>query len=214
MPSHLSYILGINGGVRPGYQDISAVLMCNGKIIAAIEEERLNRIKYTAGHLPVLSVKEVLKIGGVGIQNVSLVAFHGSTWHEGIDDAVKKHFENYFGHCPPVKRYHHHACHAASVFHPSGFDEALVITVDGSGDAVSTQILLAGKGGFKILETYERPQSLGFFYSMFTQLCGFTRDADEYKLMGLAAYGNPSAFNLDKFHRHGLPPAKVFYTPV
>lgn len=191
------YILGINGGVRPGYQDIAAVLMCNGKVVAAIEEERLNRVKHCAGFLPVLSVAEVLKIGGISIKDVCTIGFHGSTWHSGIDDSLRVHFESYFGYCPPVKRYAHHNCHAASAWYPSGFNEALIITADGSGDSVSTQVALAQHGRLTVIETYERPQSLGFFYSMITQLCGFTRDADEYKLMGLAAFGNASKFNLN-----------------
>jgi carbamoyltransferase len=191
------YILGINGGVRPGYQDVSAVLMHEGKVIAAIEEERLNRIKHAAGQLPILSVKEVLRIGGINIHEVSVVAFHGSTWQASIEDVLKNHFISYFGYCPDLKRYHHHDCHAASAFYPSGFDEALIITVDGSGDGISTQIAVGRHGKLDVLQRYERPQSLGMFYSMFTQLCGFTRDADEYKLMGLAAYGDATKYNLN-----------------
>ena len=192
-----NYILGINGGFRPGYQDISAVLMQDGKVIAAIEEERLNRIKHSAGHLPILSVKEVLKIGKISLNDISTLAFHGITWHDGFDDTLKNHFENYFGYCPPIRRYHHHLCHAASAYYPSGFDEALILTVDGSGDGVSTQIAIGRNGKLEIIKQFERPQSLGMFYSIFTQICGFTRDADEYKLMGLAAFGNPNFFNLD-----------------
>jgi carbamoyltransferase len=192
-----NYILGINGGVRPGYQDISAVLMRDGKVIAAIEEERLNRIKHAAGQLPILSVKEVLRIGKINIKDISVVAFHGSTWQAGIEDVLKNHFENYFGFCPQIKRYHHHDCHAASAFYASGFEDALVITVDGSGDGVSTQIAVGRRGKTEVLHRYERPQSLGMFYSMFTQLCGFTRDADEYKLMGLAAYGDSEKYDLN-----------------
>lgn len=190
------YILGINGGIRPGYQDISAVIMKNGRVIAAIEEERLNRVKHTAGHLPILSVKEVLNIAGIGIKDIDIVAFHGSTWQLEIEIVLQNHFENYFGYCPPIKRYHHHDCHAASTYYPSGFEDALIITVDGSGDGISTQVAKGKKGIMEVLYRYQRPQSLGMFYSMFTQLCGFTRDADEYKLMGLAAYGNASEFDL------------------
>lgn len=191
------YVLGINGGVRPGYQDVSAVLLCNGKLLAAIEEERLNRIKHSAGQLPILAVKEVLRIAGITIQQVNVVAFHGSTWQAAIEDVLQAHFKNYFGYCPPLQRYHHHACHAASAYYASGFSKALVITVDGSGDGISTSISIADKSGLTVIKEFERPQSLGIFYSAITQLCGFTRDADEYKLMGLAAYGNPVAYNLD-----------------
>jgi carbamoyltransferase len=191
------YVLGINGGIRPGYQDIAAVLMCNEKVIAAIEEERLNRIKHTSGHLPILAIKEVLCIGKIGIQDISVVAFHGSTWHDSIIDVLKDHFVTYFGYCPPISRYHHHHCHAASAYYPSGFNEALIITVDGSGDGISTQIAVGSNHHIQVIKQYERPQSLGMFYSMFTQLCGFVRDADEYKLMGLAAYGNPNEYPLE-----------------
>lgn len=195
------YVLGINGGVRPGYQDISSVLMKNGEVIAAVEEERLNRIKHTSGQLPVLSVYEVLRIAQINIQDIALVAFHGSTWQSSIDEVLKSHFKNYFGYCPPIKRYHHHDCHAASTFYPSGLEQALVITVDGSGDGISTQIAIGRDRQLQVLHRYERPQSLGMFYSMFTQFCGFTRDADEYKLMGLAAYGDASAFDLSNILR-------------
>lgn len=191
------YVLGINGGVRPGYQDVSAVLMRDGKVVAAIEEERLNRVKHAAGQLPILSVKEVFNIAGISIHQVAVVAFHGSTWQTAIEDVIKSHFENHFGYCPPIKRYHHHNCHAASAFYPSGYEEALVITVDGSGDGVSTQVAIGRKERLEVIHRYERPQSLGMFYSMFTQLCGFTRDADEYKLMGLAAYGDATKYNLN-----------------
>ncbi len=192
-----SYILGINGGVRPGYQDISAVLIKDGVLIAAIEEERPTRVKHIAGQLPITSVKEVLRIANITIHDVSVVAFHGSTWQTSIEEVLQSHFENYFGFCTPLKRYHHHACHAASTFYASGFEEALIITVDGSGDGISTQISIGDKNGIRTIKEFARPQSLGIFYSMMTQLCGFTRDADEYKLMGLAAYGNASAFDLE-----------------
>ncbi len=191
------FILGINGGIRPGYQDISAVLMKGGKVVAAMEEERLTRIKHSAGQLPILSIHEVLRIANISMDEVSVLAFHGSTWNESIEFVIKNHFISQFGKCPPIKRYHHHQCHAASAFYPSGFREALVITVDGSGDGISTQVSVGRNGKLELIKQYPRPQSLGMFYSIFTQICGFTRDTDEYKLMGLSAYGNPSIFNLD-----------------
>jgi carbamoyltransferase len=192
-----SYILGINGGVRAGYQDIAAVLMCDGRVIAAVEEERLNRVKHSAGQLPISSIKEVLRIANITIQDVAVVAFHGSTWQVEIEQVIQRHFESYFGFCPTIKRYHHHDCHAASSFFASGFAEALVVTIDGSGDGVSTQIAIGRNNKLEVVEQYERPQSLGLFYSMMTQVCGFTRDADEYKLMGLSAYGDASKVDLN-----------------
>jgi carbamoyltransferase len=192
------FILGINGGVRHGYQDISAVLMKDGKAVAAIEEERLTRIKHSPGQLPILSILEVLRMGKISMNEISVLAFHGSTWEKGIELILQSHFMNHFGFCPPIKRYHHHQCHAASAFYPSGFNEALVITVDGSGDGISTQISVGRNGKLELIKQYPRPQSLGMFYSIFTQICGFTRDADEYKLMGLSAFGNPSVINLNE----------------
>ncbi|MCS6933633.1 MAG: hypothetical protein NZM35_00600 [Chitinophagales bacterium] len=191
------YILGINGGVRPGYQDVSAVLLRGGSIVAAVEEERLNRIKHAPGQLPILAVKEVLRIAGIHITDVSTLAFHGSTWQPAIEDILKNHFTSYFGHCPPIRRFHHHDCHAASAYYASGFDEALILTVDGSGDGISTQVAVGRHGTLQVLERYARPQSLGLFYSMITQICGFTRDMDEYKLMGLAAFGKPTPERLE-----------------
>lgn len=191
-----AFILGINGGIRPGYQDVSAVLMQNGKVIAAIEEERINRIKHSAGQLPILSVREVLQIAGITISDVACLAFHGSSWQPEIEQVLQHHFIHYFGYCPPIRRYHHHDCHAASAYYLSGFDEALVLTVDGSGDGISTQVAVGRNNRLEVIARFPRPQSLGMFYAMITQLCGFTRDADEYKLMGLAAYGDPAAIDL------------------
>ena len=133
-------ILGINGGFRPGYQDVSAVLVNGGKVIAAVEEERLSRVKHSAGRLPYLSVLEVLKIGNISIKDVEVVAFHGSTWGDEIDIRIKEYFESHFGYCPKIKRYHHHSCHAAATFFSSGFDRALIVTMDNSGDGVSLQV--------------------------------------------------------------------------
>jgi carbamoyltransferase len=191
------FVLGINGGVRAGYQDVAAVLLQGGNIIAAVEEERINRVKHSAGQLPISSIKEVLRIANITIHDVAVVAFHGSTWQVEIEQVIQQHFESYFGFCPPIKRYHHHDCHAASSFFASGFEEALVITIDGSGDGVSTQVAIGRNSKLEVVEQYQRPQSLGLFYSMMTQVCGFTRDADEYKLMGLAAFGDYSKVDLN-----------------
>lgn len=191
------YILGINGGIRPGYQDTSAVLLYGGDVIAAVEEERLNRIKYSPGQLPLESVKEVLSIAGISIHDISTVAFHGVTWGPAIMDVLQAHFHYYFGYCPPIKRFHHHECHAASAFYASGFDRALIITADGSGDGISTRISVGENQTIRTIKEFPRPQSLGLFYSAITQICGFKRDAGEYKLMGLAALGDKNAYDLN-----------------
>lgn len=188
-------ILGINGGFRQGYQDVSACLIKGGELIAAVEEERLSRVKFSAGRLPYLSVLEVLKIAGISIQDISLVAYHGSTWEPEIDIRLQEYFLSHFGYSPPIKRYHHHSCHAAASFFSSGFKESLIFTMDNSGDGISTQIAVGRGTDLEIIKRFERPNSLGLFYSMVTQFCGFTKDSDEYKLMGLAAYGDRTKYD-------------------
>jgi carbamoyltransferase len=183
------YILGINGGVRIGYRDASAVLLHDGQIIAAIEEERLNRTKGAPSQLPEMAIHQVLKMGRISMKDVAVVATHGSTWGEQYNVVLKNFLKTNFDHVPHIMRFHHHDCHAAGAFFASGFEEAAVLTVDNSGDGISTQIAKGSASGIAVLERWERPNSLGLFYGMFTQFCGFTRDSDEYKLMGLAPYG-------------------------
>ncbi len=189
------YILGINGGFRAGYQDVSACLVKDGEVVAAIEEERISRVKFSAGKLPYLSILEVLKIGKISIEDVSVVAFHGSTWETNFDEKIATYFLNYFGYSPAIRRFHHHDCHAAGSFFSSRFDEALIITMDNSGDGISTQIAIGKNNKIEVLKRFERPQSLGLFYSLITQYCGFTKDNEEYKLMGLSAYGDKHKFD-------------------
>lgn len=186
------YILGINGGVRLGYRDASAVLTYNGKVIAAVEEERLNRIKSSPHQLPELAIRQVLEIAKISIQNIAIVATHGSTWGEQYEEVLKNFFETNFGHFPTLMRFHHHDCHAAGSYFSSGFEEALVFTFDNSGDGIGTQVTHAKENHLEVLERKERPNSLGIFYAMVTQYCGFIRDSDEYKLMGLAPFGTPT----------------------
>ncbi len=188
-------ILGINGGFRPGYQDVSAVLVRDGVVLAAIEEERLSRVKYSAGRLPHLSVLEVLSIAGITIHEVDAVAFHGSTWEAEIDARIEQYFLNHFGYCPPIQRYHHHDCHAAASFFSSGYPESLIMTMDNSGDGISLQIAVGKGNNIEVIKRFARPNSLGLFYSLLTQFCGFVKDGDEYKLMGLAAYGDKHRYD-------------------
>ena len=189
-------VLGINGGVRLGYQDISAALVINGKLVAAVEEERLNRIKHSAGQLPQKAIQYVLAAAGVNIKDVDYVASHGETWGDSYQKILEGYFKFNFGFCPPVVRIHHHDAHAASAYFASGFENAMILTLDSSGDGISTQ-LSTGKGNqIKVIERLPRPVSLGMFYSLISQYCGFTRDRDEYKLMGLSSYGNRHKYDL------------------
>ena len=182
------YILGISGGVRLGYHDIGAALLKDGKLVAAVEEERINRIKHSPGQLPQKSIYAVLESEKISIQDVDILATHGITWGDIYDKILKDYFEGEFGYCPPIEKIHHHDAHAASAYYASGFDEAIIITMDGSGDGISCEFCIGKDGDMEILQRFDRPNSLGIFYSMITQYCGFTRDSDEYKLMGLSSY--------------------------
>ncbi|MCB9225541.1 MAG: hypothetical protein H6578_00035 [Chitinophagales bacterium] len=188
-------ILGINGGFRQGYQDVAACLVENGKVLAAIEEERLNRIKFSAGRLPYLSIIEVLKLSGKKVEDITHVAFHGSTWGDFIYKKLEDYFLYYFNIKPIIKVFHHHDCHAASTFYASSFKEALIFTMDSSGDGVSMQIAQGKDADIEVLKRFERPNSLGIFYSLITQYCGFKKESDEYKLMGLSSYGDRSKYD-------------------
>lgn len=145
-------VLGINGGVRLGYQDVSAVLIVDGVVVAAVEEERLNRIKFSPGQISERSVHEVLKIAQLSIHEVDFIATHGSTWGELYEQILTNYFLNNFGYCPPIRRVHHHDAHAASTYYASGFEEALIITMDHSGDGVSTQIAVGNEKGITTLK--------------------------------------------------------------
>ena len=191
-------ILGINGAFGGSYQDAAAALLINGALVSAIEEERITRIKFASGKLPLQAIKAILKQQQLSIKDIDIVAFHGHTWPQAIENKLEQFFYNYFGHCPTIKRYHHHQAHAASTYYASGYKEALIITFDGSGDGISTRISVSNNNQIKTLDEYQRPNSLGIYYTAFTQLCGFQKDKDEYKIMGLAAYGNPTKFNLEE----------------
>ena len=100
-------------------------------------------------------------------------------------------------------RVHHHMAHAASAYYASGFNEAMILTMDASGDGIALQKAV-GKGSEIVMkEQIPRTNSLGIFYAMMTQFCGFTRDTDEYKLMGLAPYGNANKIDLSNILKIG-----------
>jgi carbamoyltransferase len=85
----------------------------------------------------------------------------------------------------------HHQSHAASAYYPSPFDEAIILTADGVGEWATTTVAIAKKNKIKIISEIHFPHSLGLLYSAFTFYCGFKVNSGEYKLMGLAPYGNP-----------------------
>ncbi|HWQ52569.1 MAG TPA: carbamoyltransferase C-terminal domain-containing protein [Bryobacteraceae bacterium] len=208
-------ILGINAF----HGDSSAALFSNGRLETAIEEERLNRIKHWAG-LPVGAAAECLKgtdpreLRHVAVsrnprahlvRKLLRTALHPYLWkrvpgraRNGVDiyRAVPQ-MRTQGVEIPSDVRFHtveHHRSHMASAFFASPFEEAAVVSVDGFGD-FSSAMWGVGRGNkFDIRGCLRFPHSLGMFYTAFTQFLGFPKYGDEYKMMGLAAYGSPEMF--------------------
>jgi carbamoyltransferase len=217
-------ILGINAF----HGDASACLVQDGQLVAAIEEERFNRIKHWAG-FPAESIRYCLSVGGISPQDLDHVAVSSNpkanlgqrvrfTLQQrptlgNILDRVSKQRKSgglkaYLAEacqCEPdslkatLHNLDHHSTHLASAFNLSPFDQAAILSVDGMGDFVST--LMAGGRGTH-LEYFSRihyPHSLGFLYNALTLYLGFPAYGDEYKVMGLAPYGEPEY--LEAFRR-------------
>lgn len=191
----MSLILGLTGGLSHPGQDASAVLINNGKLIFAMEEERLTRVKHAPGVMPILAIKEALAFAKKKITDVDKIALYADYPEQKKN--IKNFFNFNFGYCPDLVCFEHHLCHAASAYYPSGFDESIIITADFSGNGISTAIYEGRNGKIKNIKKFPKPNSLGIFYSLITQSLGFNFDNDEYKVMGLASYGKPN-IKLDK----------------
>lgn len=183
-------ILGISGGVLQGNQDASAALLVDGQLVFAQEEERLTRQKHAVGSLPEKAVKAALKHAGIDMADVDVIAFHAEYYN--LEDPLRRFFMHHFGSCPEIRFKNHHMSHAASTYYASGWSDAMVLTTDLSGDGISTMLAHGHGRELKQSRVYRKPQSLGIFYSLITQVLGFRRDSDEYKVMGMASYGNPT----------------------
>lgn len=210
------YILGINAY----HGDSSACLLKDGKIINAIEEERIRRIKHWAG-FPSEAIKFCLNDAGISIEDVDYITIgRNPSAHltkkiiSSLKKLTKLNFikdrianiqkvtsikselakalgveENVIR--ARIKHIEHHRSHLASAFFSSPFDEAAIISIDGFGD-FSSAMFAVGKGNnIKVLDSVTYPHSLGIFYTAFTQYLGFPWYGDEYKVMGLSAYGEP-----------------------
>ena len=183
-------ILGISGGVKIGNQDGAAALLVDGALVAAAEEERFVGVKFANGLLPRNAVRFCLDHVGLGVADLDAVVFAGATY-DRFEEILASFFRFHFGQAPAVQLVDHHTAHAASTFFGSGWDSALVVTMDFSGDRKSTTVHLGGNGRLEPLTEIYKPNSLGIFYSAVTQFLGFQKDGDEYKVMGMAGYGQP-----------------------
>ena len=211
----MKIILGIN----TYHADSSACIIVDGKLIAAIEEERINRIKHFSGY-PIESIRECLRIANKQDTEITDIAFNtkplSNLFAKGVfflknfsydknsfSERFKKKinvkkllFENFTLNTNIKFHYiEHHLAHIASAFYPSGFKDAVGLSIDGSGDFVTLAISECKNNKITLTEKTNFPNSLGIFYHAMTQFLGFKNYGDEYKVMGLAAYGTPKYFN-------------------
>jgi carbamoyltransferase len=207
-------------GVNAFHGDSSAALVRDGVLIAAVEEERFRRVKHWAG-FPSQAIAYCLSEAGLTLSDVDHVALNqdsranllaklkfvlsnSSTYGLVIErlknrrarQRVPELLQDAFPSHPLKGVFHnveHHMAHLSSAFHVSPFNDAVVISVDGFGDFASTAW---GEGHGTTIDIGGRvlfPHSLGIFYQALSQYLGFPHYGDEYKVMGLAPYGSPSA---------------------
>jgi carbamoyltransferase len=227
------HILGIN--VYHG--DASACLIHNGQLVAAVEEERFNRVKHWAG-FPTESIRYCLKVGGISAADLEHVAvsfnpkanlnrkllftlkqqpalsslldrFNKQSKSTSLKQqlATACHCQTTDIHAT-IHTLEHHTTHLASAFFVSPFSKAAILSVDGMGDFVST---LTAAGENNNLEYFSRsyyPHSIGYLYNAITLYLGFPAYGDEYKVMGLAPYGEPEY--LEAFRRIIYPQGDSF----
>jgi len=215
------YILGISAL----YHDSAAALVKGGRIIAAAQEERFSRLRHDSS-LPLNAVEYCLEEGGVSPEELAAIVFYEkphtkfldrilttslATWPRSLPvflQAIPQWMGMKFwlpydlkkigGFQVPVRYVTHHESHAASAFLPSGFQDAAIVTADGVGEW-STTTAGHGKGkDFVLTHEIRFPHSLGLLYSTMTAYLGFRVNSAEYKVMGLAPYGEPTM--VDKFH--------------
>src|SRR5882724_9694271 len=220
------YILGIHSGLsleeedgRPGFaqHDGAAVLLRDREIVAAIEEERLNRVKHS-NFFPSRAIRSCLDQAGLALGQVDRVVVdisepfmdtllnaralrHPSEPFQSaralLGGLLAREFQ--VDVAERIRFCHHHHAHAASAFHASGFDRSLVVTLDGDGDGLCGMVLVAREGRLQPLHEYPEAKSLGNWFTPLCRILGYTR-FDEYKVMGLAPLGDPAVY-ADLFRR-------------
>ncbi|MGI9534429.1 MAG: carbamoyltransferase family protein [Thermodesulfobacteriota bacterium] len=210
-------ILGINAY----HGDSSACLLEDGKILCAIEEERITRIKHWAG-LPIESIKWCLEYSNKDLGDVDYISISRNPTariYKKLLRLIQKRpglsfIKDRFSNLKKVKdlktqicdhlrvssdsvkakfvNVEHHRAHLASSYFASGMNSSACISVDGFGDFVSVMRAKGNENEISIFDTVDYPHSLGIFYTALTQFLGFNNYGDEYKVMGLSAYGKPN----------------------
>jgi carbamoyltransferase len=185
------YVLGLHGNLGRAEHDPAAVLLHDGRIVAAAEEERFVRYKHAVGLMPNAAIRFCLRQVGITMCEVDQVAFPRATWAD-FPPRLDAYLWYNFGHAPPVAFVDHHLAHAASAYLVSGFGASLIVTADQAGDGTSCAAFRADGLRLERLEAVPFPHSLGLFAALIAQYLGFRSNHDEYKVMGLAPYGAPS----------------------
>jgi len=209
-------------GISCYYHDSAAAVLKDGKVIAAVEEERFSRIKFDDG-FPKQAIDWCIKEAGISAENIDSIAFYDKPvlkferlldnyiavaprglfsflnvipkWiHKRIwiKEEIKKHLKDFKGN---IFFPEHHMSHAAHTFFTSPFDEAAILTVDGVGEWSTTTFGTGVDTTIKLISDIRWPHSLGLFYSAFTYFLGFKVNEGEYKLMGLSSYGKPKYYD-------------------
>lgn len=209
------YILGINAY----HGDVSAVLLDDGQLVAALEEERFRRVKHWAG-FPTLAIQRCLEIANIRGADISHVAIsrdpRANLIRKGMYALTRRPSVSLVRHrlanarklrdvrgplaaalglgekeSPALHFVEHHPSHLASAFLVSPFEDAAVCAIDGFGDFVSTSMAMGHENRIDLLSRTYFPHSLGILYTAITQYLGFMGYGDEFKIMGLAPYGKP-----------------------
>ena len=209
-------------GISAFYHDSAACLVRDGEIIAAAQEERFTRKKHDA-NFPKHAVDYCLREGGIRVSDLDLVAFYEKPFlkfdrilHSYLAYApsglksflmaiplwireriwMKELIRRELGCDCKILFPEHHESHAASAFFPSLFQEAAFLTIDGVGEWTTTSYGIGRGNRIEMLAEIRFPHSLGLLYSAFTYFTGFKVNSGEYKLMGLAPYGEPKYVDL------------------
>jgi carbamoyltransferase len=206
-------------GLNAYHGDAAAALIRDGQLIAAVEEERIRRVKHWAG-FPTESIKRVLTLAGIRGKDVASVGvsrdprahiarkvyyalrqrpdrrlvtdrMRNARTVRDLTSPLADALGVPLGSVPPVHYVEHHRAHLASAFYVSPFAEAACCAIDGFGDFVSTSTGVGLGSRLQILDRVYFPHSLGVLYSAITQYLGFLGYGDEFKVMGLAPYGQP-----------------------
>ncbi len=209
-------------GISAFYHDSAACLLRDGTIVGAAQEERFTRKKGDAS-FPTRAVEYCLRVGGIKATDLAFVGFYDkpllkferiletylAVAPRGFGSFLKaapvwlkdklfldRQLRNALGYEGEVLYAEHHESHAASAFFPSPFDEAAILTMDGVGEWATASYGVGRGSDVELLKEIHWPDSLGLLYSAFTYYTGFKVNSGEYKVMGLAPYGEPKYVNV------------------